>query len=690
MSTSQALLGLLRAKSIAFIGGREAEEAIRQCEKLDFRGDIWPVNAKRDKMEGHACYKHLEDLPHAPDAAFIAIPVRPTIEAVAFLSKMGAGGAVCYASGFKEVSGGDVLQKELVRAAGDMPIIGPNCYGVLNYLEGAALWPDQHGGDKVEKGVAIITQSGNIGLNLSMQRRSLDIAYLISLGNQAAIGIEQCLEALLGDDRVTAIGLHIEGLSDLAAFESAAKKAADAGIPIVALKAGRSEAAARIALSHTASLTGEDGLFDAFFKRLGIARANSIPTFLESLKVLSIIGPLQGNNIVSMSCSGGEASLIADLSKDMPLEFTDFADDHKEDIRKTLNEYVSVSNPLDYHTFIWGDEERMTDCFTAVMKGPQDLTALILDFPRSDRCEPRDWFTACRTLVAASQATGNNAAVIATLAECLDEEAGRYLAANGVMPFYGMEEALAAIEAAISVGKYYAHPAPPPLIKPDVSEGDAPAMDEWRSKRLLSSLGIPVPEGALVRSATEAVSAAESLGYPVAIKVVSADMAHKTEVGGVKLNLIDADAVNAAAEHMLTLADTVLVESMVKDSVAELIVGVDRDPQFGPFLVVGFGGVLVELIGDSQSLLLPTDRHYVADALASLKTAALLNGYRGLPKGDVEALIDAILAVARFVEENADSIEEIDINPLMVRPEGNGVMAVDAYIRMRKGGSHDG
>ena len=685
MPDPQALLKLLRPRSIAVIGGREAEEVIRQCALLQFQGDIWPVNGKRRSMEGRPCFARLEDLPAPPDAAFIAIPAVATIEAVKTLADMGAGGAICYASGFKEIGGGDILQEKLISAAQDMTILGPNCYGVLNYLDGAALWPDQHGGAATDSGVAIITQSGNIGLNLTMQRRALDLAYLITLGNQAAVGIEHCIDALMGDKRVSAIGLHIEGLSDIHAFEAAALKAAKAGIPLVALKAGRSERGARIAMSHTATLSGEDGLYDALFQRLGIARSHSIPEFLETLKFLGIAGPLEGNTVVSMSCSGGEASLVADLARDLPLSFPDMEGAYKDSIRATLNDYVTISNPLDYHTFIWGDEERMTACFSAVLQGDYDIALLILDFPRQDRCDQKDWLTACRALVNATKATGSGAAVVTTLPECLDEDTGRYLCENGVVPLYGMGEALNAIAAAAEAGKFYASPSPQRLVSFKAADGDVQTYDEWRSKRLLSSLNIPVPHGSLVDSATEAVAAAEALGYPVAVKGVSSAMAHKTEAGAVYLNLGGGDAVFAATEHILGLTDRVLIEAMVDDAVAELIVGIDRDAQFGAYLVIGFGGVLVELIGDSRSLLLPTDRTSVIDALRSLKVSALFDGYRGMPEGDFDAAVNTIMAVAEFAGHNADRIEEIDINPLMVRPRGSGVVAVDAFIRMRQG-----
>jgi acyl-CoA synthetase (NDP forming) len=655
---------LLRPKTVAVIGGRQAEIVAQNCDRLGFEGTIWPVNGKREQIAGRQCFKHLEDLPEAPDAAIIVIPAEPTIEAVTLLAEMGAGGVVCFASGFREVGGAGIERQErLIAAVGAMPMMGPNCHGFVNYLDGAVLWPDQHGGARVERGVALITQSGNIALNLSMQQRSLELAYMVTLGNQAAIGISESIEALAADERVTT--------------------ARTAGIPIVALKTGRSIKGAEIAMSHTASLAGPDGLYDALFERLGVARVHTIPELLECLKLLSVVGPMPGNRVCSMSCSGGEASLMVDLADGRNVDFPPMEAGHRDRVAGTLNELVSVSNPLDYHTFIWGQEDQITATFTAMMSGGYDLSMVVLDFPRRDRCDDEDWWSTVNGIVKAAQATGGRAAVLAGMQECLPEDVGAHLTERGIAPMMGMAEAITAIECAALIGRGRANGEPPALLHPaPPAHGGSRVFDEWQSKRMLAAHGLSVPEAALVTSATEAVAAAEALGYPVAVKAVSAEIAHKTEAGAVALNLIDGDAVDEAATRMLSISGRILVEKMVTDGVAELIVGIDRDAQFGPYLVVGFGGVLVELINDSRTLLLPTDRAQVLAALQSLKTAPMLTGYRGLPVADIDAAVEAIMAVAAFAAAHADTILELDVNPLMVRPEGMGAVAADALIRL--------
>ena len=222
---SARLQRLFSPRSIAVFGGKAAAEVVRQCHKLGYTGALWPVHPTRSDIEGLPCFADIASLPAAPDAAFIAVPAQATVDVVRQLAACGAGGAICYASGFAEIGGeGVALQQQLVRAAGDMALIGPNCYGLLNYLDGVALWPDQHGGQRLERGVAIITQSGNIGLNLTMQRRALPLAYLITVGNKAGDSMDAIIDALLNDPRVTAIGLHIEGLDDVAAFSRVAAR----------------------------------------------------------------------------------------------------------------------------------------------------------------------------------------------------------------------------------------------------------------------------------------------------------------------------------------------------------------------------------------------------------------------------------------------------------------------------------
>jgi len=677
------LARLINPENIAVVGGDAAEFTIRSCERFGFKGQIWGVNPNRESMAGHPCFARVEDLPSTPDAVLVVIPAEPTIETVRILSAMGAGGAVCFASGFSEVGDqGGKRQRALVEAAGDMALIGPNCHGFLNYMNGAVLWPDQHGGEHVDRGVAIVSQSGNMGINFTMQRRGLSLAALVSLGNQAVCGVEDCVEAFLEDDRITAIGMHIEGLTDLEKFITVAEHARKCGVPLVALKTGRSAMAAKISLGHTASLAGSDRLYDALFERLGVARVATVEEFLESLKLLSIIGPLNGNRLSSMSCSGGEAALIADLALTTELEFPELTEELKSRVQVTLNDYVSLSNPLDYHTFIWGDEARLTACFSAMFSGDFDLSLVIIDYPRSDRCDPRTWEPATRAIIEAKRMNGANVGVISTMAEGLPEYVVEEFRREGIVPLQGIAQALSVIERAFKLGRAWADQTQSPKVCAEQVKGSIASWDEWTSKQWLVKMGFTVPKGTLCTSPEEVAEVVRGDGEAFVIKAVSSKIVHKTEFDGVRLNIRDPEVAKVHTRELLAVSSQVLVEEMIDDGVCELIVGINRDDQFGLYMVVGFGGTLVELIEDCSIILLPADRGTVERALASLKMAPLLAGYRGGPKADKEALIQQILHLGEIARAHKECLLEIDINPLIVRPRGYGVVAVDAYIGM--------
>jgi acetate---CoA ligase (ADP-forming) len=685
MSQPAPLSRLVWPKSLAFIGGTEAEIALVKTRALGYSGRLYAVNPRRPTLGGVACHPSIAELPEAPDAAFISVKREPTIAIVAELARRGSGGAVVYASGFAEVGGdGPELQAELVRAAATMPIMGPNCYGYINFIGRTSLWPDEYGGEPRDRGVAIITQSGNIAINFTMTRRGLPLAAIFTLGNQAAIDIAALLDILADDERITAIGLHIEGLRDPAAFAAAMVKARNHRKPVIALKTGRSEQGARVTMSHTSSLAGSDALYDALFERYGLARVTTITEFVETLKFLHHGGALAGGRCVSMSCSGGEAALVADLALDRKLSFPPFAPETAAKVAATLNAYVAIDNPLDYHTFIWGDRDKLTATFAAVLAGGFDVGMLILDTPTGPGINTAGWLLATEAMIDAAARTGARSAVVATLPECLPETVAARLSASGIAPMAGLDDALAAFEAAATIGAAWARPAPPTkLSRPErLGHGGKP-LTEYQAKMLLAAAGLDIPEG-VIAAPLDAADAARRLGFPVVVKASSATLSHKTEAGGVAVNLTTPEEVRDSAMRMRDLADEVLVEKMVAGAVCELIIGVKTDPQFGLALVIGAGGILTEFLKDAVTLLLPTSRQEIERALGRLRIAALIDGFRGR-KGDRAAVIGAIEAVARFAQAHGPYIEELDVNPLMVLPPGQGAVAVDALLRLRTG-----
>ena len=680
---------LLNPRSICAVGGREAERVVEQCRRMGFAGPVYPVHPTRRAMAGLPCFPAVEELPEAPDAAFVAVRRDRTVEVVRALAARGAGGAVCYASGFAESgNAGAALQAALVEAAGEMPILGPNCYGFVNYLDGAPLWPDQHGGLRRDRGVAIVSQSSNLAITLTMNLRAVPIAAVVTLGNRARVGTADALQTLLEDGRITAVGLVVETLEDAPALAAAASKARARRIPLVACKLGRSEEGARLTVSHTASLAGSERSAAAFFRRTGIGRAHSLPALLDALKLLHAGGPLAGRDIASLSCSGGEAALMADSIGGRRLRARPLSGAERERVGATLNDLVTVSNPLDYHTFIWGDTDRLTATFTAMLGCGFDLALLVIDPPRTDRCDDAECHVTIDAFEAALRRTGARGCVLATLPESFPEALAEDLLERGIAPLAGVEEGLEAVEAAADIGEAWTAG----RVAAEIEMGGArpvaggggrgTVLSEREAKDLLARAGIPVPHGELARNPDEAAAAAARVGAPVAIKAVGRGLVHKSEKGAVRLGLETPAEIEAAARALLPLGDRLLVERMVGDGVAEVIVGARRDPQVGLVLVVGSGGLLAELAGDRVVLLAPASREEIEAALAGLKVAALVDGFRGRPAGDRAALVDAVLAVQRFALDRADRLIELDVNPLIVRPAGRGVAAVDAVLRI--------
>lgn len=673
---------LLNPRSVAVIGGRPAEVAVEQCRAIGYAGELWPVNPSREQLGGIPCFADLSQLPGVPDAAFVAVNRERTIEVVAELARLGVGGVVCHASGFAEDGAeGAVLQRQLVAAAGDLALIGPNCLGFVNYLDGAALWPEQQGGVRVDRGVALIAQSGNITENLTMQRRSLPIATLVTIGNSAVTGVVDLVEAMLDDPRITAIGLCLEEIPEVSAFSRVAIKALRRKVPVVALKSGSSELGAQVTLSHTSSLADSDVLVDALFRRLGIARVYDVETFLETLKLMHVHGARAGTSIASASCSGGEAALLADAAYRLGLSLPPLPDDVRTRLRDVLGERVAVRNPLDYHTYIWGDRDRLTECFTALLDAGLDQHLLMLDFPRADRCDVGEFETTVAAWQTAQQKTGARACVVSSLPESMPEDLGRRLIDAGIAPMQGLGSCLAAIDAAARVGSAQAaaeEVLPLPAVGPVVVDTVA-QWDEVAAKAALAAYGLSVPPSGVADDPAALPQLAADLGFPVVLKALADGLAHKSEAGGVAVGLDSEDAVRRAAAGMAGVAERFLVERMVEGAVLELLVGVQRDPRLGLGLTLGAGGVLVELVDDTATLLLPTTRTAIRAALTGLRVGPVLEGFRGRA-ADLEAVVSAVEAIARFATDHADRLVEVEVNPLLVLPEG--AVAVDALIRL--------
>ena len=674
---------LLAPRHIAFIGGSEALYASRQCAAGGFSGQIWGVNPKRRKLDEHPCFASVDDLPEAPDAAFVAVPgsVVPTV--VSQLHQRGAGGVVCYSAGFGELGGdGEALEQKLIEVSGDLALVGPNVFGLLNYIQGAHLWPYSHGGQRVTRGPAIISQSGMLSGYLLTNRRSVNFSYVIGAGNQSVLGVEDYLEALLTRSEVTAFGIYLESLRDIPQFAKAALNALDRNIPLVVLKVGRSDLAARTTLTHTGSLAGSDTLYQALFDRLGVVRVPTPSLMLETLNLLTIAGAPTGQRLAAFTCSGGDVAMLADRGEECGIDFKAPSPAASHKLKSLLPAIATVSNPLDYTTPLWGHEEKLKPVFSALVGDDYDAALLVQDYPPPHLEEDRHLYQAdARAFMRATREAGIPGAVCSSLPENLDTQIQQFLKDHDTAPLQGIGESVQAIAAATVFGRQRKkHLTQARSISFAIAgrTANSVTLDEWQGKKLLENAGILIPAGELVT--VDGVSAAaDRLGYPVALKLVSADLPHKTEAGAVRLNLESATQVSDAAKAIQRAVqdysadlsqECFLVEKMVANSIAELLVGIHNDGQFGHTLTLASGGALVELVADSVTILLPTPREDITTALHSLQVAKLLRGFRNRPAADVDRLVDTICTIVAFAQQIGAKLDELDINPLIVHPDG--------------------
>ncbi|HVS76607.1 MAG TPA: acetate--CoA ligase family protein [Steroidobacteraceae bacterium] len=687
-----ALQRLLAPRRIALCGGVWADAAAAACRAVGYRGEVWRIHPNRPATGDTPYYRTIDELPEAPDATFIAAPAREAPPIAAALARRGAGGFVCFAAGFEE-SGtpeGLELARALAASAGSLPYLGPNCYGFVNYFDRAALWPDQLIGAPPERGVALICQSGTIALNLMFSRRSLPIGYLLTVGNQSCLAVEDLIEVLTDDARVSAFGLYVEGVKDIERFARATERAAAAGKPVAMVKAGRTAAAARTVHSHTGSLAGADAAFDSFCERNGIARCDTLATLCETLKVLHAGGPLPGRRVLLMGASGGDMAMAADTARASSLEFPPIPPEPAARLRALLTERVTLSNPFDFHTHIWFDRPGLNSLYSIVHSAGYDAVAFVIDCPPAEEADPSSYLAAIEEFEAASLHSGTRAAIISSLPESLPAQVRSRCLAAGIAPLQGQREALEALEGAAAVGAAWRRAAPVSLLRPSRKErrgepvpprAKACTLPEHEGKAALAAYGVTIPASRVVSPAA-VVDAAGALGYPVVIKATAATLEHKSEVGGVVLNVRTPADAAAAAERLSRLSSLLLVEKMVDDGVAEVLIGVTADPQFGQLLLLGAGGVLAELLADTAVLLPPFTSDAIQSAIARLAVAKLLRGYRGRAPGDIPALVQTALACARYAQQNLERLLELDLNPVIVRPAGLGAVAVDALVRL--------
>lgn len=685
-----AIHRLLKPRSVAVIGAsadpaKTAGRPVSYLLKHHFAGDIYPVNPKVSAIGDLPCYQSVDALPAVPDVGIVLLGAERAHEAVRDLSRRGTAAAIVLASGYKEIGGeGERRQKELIDAAGPMRLLGPNTIGLVNLTDGIVL--SATGALEMERfpvgSVGVVSQSGGIlGAFLSRaSARGIGLSKLISTSNEADLELADFVDHLVGDDATRVIALYMETVRNPVKFRTAALRAARAGKPIVAFKVGRSEAGAKAAVSHTGAMAGADRMYDALFKQVGVIRAQSFDDLLDVSSALATGRRLHGRRIAVLTSTGGAGTLVSDelglgaFETPAPDETTA----HALRALQTGDHAVLDRNPIDV-TLAGLRPDLLRGAIRALLESA-GYDALISIVGSSALAMPELVVGAIQDCMHASDKP-----VLAYVSPHAPEI--RALLNNRGVPALTTAQGCAAVLGAMwQHGQWKDAGDDLPIEPVDLSDLPTGALDEAKAKALFSRFGIGAPREAVVRDAQEAEAAAVSLGRRVALKLLASETTHKSDVGGVALNL---DATNIGA-RLAAMCEEVarkagfrphrfLVQEMVTGGV-ELILGMHRD-SLGTAILLGAGGTGAELLQDTTLRLLPPQgglRPEDARAmLLELKTWPLLDGYRGAEKADVEALVAAVVGFSRMVAQLGERLLVAEINPVIVLPIGQGVRAVD-------------
>ena len=684
---------LLKPRHISFVGGKAVEDCINATRKSGFTGHIWAVHPQYTELAGVACVPSLADLPEPPDATLIAVSRERTVDVVAELNAMGAGGAVSIVGEFAETGeDGAALQTRLVTAAGDLALVGPNCLGVMNMFDGMAVW----GGDNVFSpvagdGVALISQSGYVAYSVTNVEQALPLGYAISMGNQAVLNVADYIDAMLDDPRVRAIGLYLEGIVDISAFSTAAMRAVKQGVPLVALKAGGTQESAELAQSHSGTLAVDNEIWSALFRRFAIVEAGSPKALIEALKLLGSPKPPKGNRVVAAANSGGYAAMIGEKGRNVGLDFPAPTKAQRNALRQTVPELVSLMNPLDWN-LPWAamsTPDTSDNGMGLLMDDRCDLLVYFVDWPRE--LDVADvWWPTLEGLIQLNNRMDCPVVIASVLPDGLPADLRLRLANAGVVTLQGLDETLCAIRTvaqySILRAQVLADVENRLLSTPAVLTGSLVTLNEEMGKALIAEHDIPVPAHA-TGTFEEVIAAADLLGFPLAVKLLNEDLLHKNRAGAVHLNINDASGLKQAISAIQTSVsrydarlDTshFLIENMVEAPRAEFIVGVSHKPGIGHVLVIGRGGTDVEELRDFATLLLPVSAVQIEDAIRRLSLVRKL----GLDQQDIASLVQVVSQVAQFSDQYRDRLVELDVNPIILDTFGN-CTAVDAMMRMR-------
>ena len=693
----KALARLLRPGSVAVVGASDKPGAlgatlITNLDRAGFAGAIYPINPRRDAIGARRCLASIEDLPHGVDVAVLAIPRPAVIDTVRALATRGVGAAIVFSAGFAE-DGPEGLaeQAEIARIANaaGMVIEGPNCLGLVNHVDKIPLtfveaFCEPPAG---RRAVGVVSQSGAMAavVGTVLIARAIPTSYSVSTGNEAVSGVEDYVDWLIDDPDTQVIAMIVESFRKPARFLAAARRARAAGKPMVLLHPGTSVAARESAATHTGAMAGDYQLMRAKVARTGVIFAETLQELGDVAELLVRCPALARPEVAVLGESGAFKAMVLDQAERLGLPLTALDNGNAPALRAALPAFVPVSNPLDLTAQGLSQPSLYTDVLTALFDDDR-VGAVVAGIIQSD---PATADIKVPAILAALDArTVTKPVVFAGLDEGarMPDHYIAALRARGVPWFPTTERVLAAL-ARLGADRRPADTAPiSPLPLPALAD-EAGVIPEYRSKALLASIGVPFPERGFAADADTAVSVADALGYPVAMKAQASALSHKSDAGGVILNLADGAAVRAAwtrmhasvAAYDATIAlDGVLIEAMGPRGM-EMIVGGRNDPEWGAVVLAGFGGVTAEVLHDVR-LFTPdmTEAEVIAD-LGKLKSAALLAGWRGAPALDVPALARLIVTVARLLHTEP-RLAELDLNPVILYPRDQGVIALDALI----------
>jgi len=695
---------LVNPASVVLVGASERRESIggrafvNLVEESDFRGELYLVNPARARIGGYSCWPSVAALPAVPDLAVVAVPAPAVLPVLRECAAKGIRFVILFTSGFGETGDAgreaEAEMKAIAQASG-MRIYGPNSPGLSNmnarlgFTFSPAFKLDLRSGP-----VGLATQGGGLGRSfLQSMERGTGTGLWCSAGNEVDLEVSDFIHYMAEAPDIRVIVLMMEGVKDGRKFVAAARHAARCGKPIVALKIGKSEYGIKAAQSHTASIAGSAEVNSAVFRQLGIIEVDDVDELVDVAWLLVRRAPSDSERLAVFSFSGGAAALAADMIGLAGLELAVFHARTRERLAACLPGFAPIDNPVDTTAAVLADMSIADASLQAIVEDP-DVGLLLFPVPMD--------YGEATTLLAESavraQARGRALILPVWVSDRLGGGFHRFVEA-GMVPARSMSKAVAAMRAWAGYGAWRAGCDPrwePLLMREEAAAqaGQLVVLDEPRSKAWLARNGIAVPSGACARTPAEALKAAETLGYPVVAKIVSAQIAHKSDIGAVRVGLADGAAVLRAwddihaavsAARPDAVIEGLLIEKMAPAGGVEILVGVHRDPVFGHMLTFGLGGIHVEIFKDVTRRLLPLTRPEAAAMIREVRCYPLLDGARGRPACDLEALEDLLMAVSDFVAKHARHIEEMDLNPVWVGPRGQGATALDAVIVHRAG-----